>query len=68
MARYRTAVARRQVAAETIDPLPVVRLEPPNGFESMTKAELVNTAKAQNIDSSGTKAEIIVRLRDVDRG
>lgn len=61
------AVARKQVAAETT-PLPVVRTEPPQGFETMTKAELVNTAKAQEIDSSGTKADIIERLRNVDRG
>ena len=67
MATYRS-VARRQVAAESADPLPVVAKEEPQGFESMTKAQLVNTAKAQNIDSSGTKADIIERLRDVDRG
>lgn len=32
-------------------------------LESLTKAELVEKAEAQGVDSTGTKAEIIAALR-----
>lgn len=61
-------VPRRATPEELPLPEVIVRTERPDGFESMKKDELVNTAKAQGLDSSGTKADIIARLRNVDHG
>ena len=63
MANYRYIV--RPVDPPQPIPVVVARSTLPDGFESMTKDELVNTAKAQGLPSSGTKAELIARLRDV---
>lgn len=63
MANYRYIV--RPVDPPQPIPEVIARTDPPDGFESMKKDELVNTAKAQGLDSSGTKAEIIERLRNV---
>ncbi|MEO7397065.1 MAG: SAP domain-containing protein [Ilumatobacteraceae bacterium] len=52
------------VLTTTVDPEIVIATAPPPDYESMKKAELVEVALAQNIETSGlTKAEIIDRLQ-----
>lgn len=60
MVAYRRVAPRVRV---TTDEPVTRRIEPPASFESMTKDELIETARAQNLPTSGTKADIIARLR-----
>lgn len=62
MATFR-AVPKRQVEAVTTSELTSDRRQPPDSFEAMSYRELQATARAQNLTATGSKDDLIARLR-----
>jgi hypothetical protein len=56
-------VGLRSPEAPAPEPEPVADTEPSLDFDKMLKADLVAYAEERGIDASGTKADIVGRLR-----
>lgn len=63
MATFRMVPKKPAEAVLTEVPVSTERREPPDSFEAMNYRELQATARAQNLAATGSKADIIARLR-----